>query len=329
MSSSNKLRLGLSLLAIAAGAVLPGASVASAAAINNGSFETGDLSGWLTHNESGAGDWFVESADEAEGEGWPPPQGNFFAKTFEVGEDTPILYQDVSLEAGYTHRLSMTLYYGSEGEIIVPEPNTLASDHSAPDNQQFRVDVIKPSAPIQSLAPGDILATVFANHTGDPQFMEPEKFSVDLTPFAGQTVRLRLANAVQDAPFSAAADAVSIVSTALLAPPAPAPAPSNAIARGKLTLNQSNGTGKLAIVAPGPGTLVEVGKGKTRKVKKASLAVTAAGTVKLPLNPTGAGKRILNSTGKLKTRIDVTFTPTGGTAATQTYKVTLKKTLKK
>ena len=59
------------------------------------------------------------------------------------------------------------------------------------------------------------------------------------------------------------------------------------------------------------------------------MTVTAAGTVKLPLNPNGAGKKALNSNGKLKTGIAVTFTPTGGTAATQTYKVTLKKNLAK
>ena len=105
--------------------------------------------------------------------------------------------------------------------------------------------------------------------------------------------------------------------------------PSNAITRGKLTLNKSNGTGKLAITVPGPGTLVAIGKGKTKKVKRATVAASAAGTVKLPLKPTGAGKKVLNANGKLKTRVDVTFTPTGGLAATQTYKVTLKKNLKK
>ena len=328
MSSSNQLRLGLSLLAIAVGAALPGIGVASAATIANGGFETGDLSGWQTQNESGAGAWFVESAGEAEMEGWPPPQGNFFAKTFEEDPDTPILYQDISLEPGYTHRLSMTLYYASEAEIVVPEPDTLASDHTAPENQQFRVDVIKPSAPLESLNPSDILATVFANHNGDPEAMLPRKFSVDLTPFAGQTVRLRLANAVQDSAFFAAVDAVSIT-TALPPAPLPPPAPSNAFLRGKLTLNRNQGTGKLALVVPGSGTLTAVGRGKRKKVKRANLTVAAAGTVQLPLKPSGGGKKILNSKGKLKTGLDITFTPTGGMAATQTYKVTLKKTLEK
>lgn len=327
MSSSNKLRLGLSLIAIAAGAAMPGTGVASAATIANGGFETGDVSGWQFQNESGAGDWFAESAAEAEMEGWPPPQGNFFAKTDEEDPDTPILYQDIALEPGYTHRLSMTLYYSSEGEIVVPEPDTLASDHTAPKNQQFRVDVIKPSAPLETLAPSDILATVFANHNGDPEAMLPQRFSVDLTPFAGQTVRLRLANAVQDTVFNAAVDAVSITSTP--PPPPLLPAPSSTFLRGKLTLNKKQGTGKLAIVVPGSGMLTAEGKGKKQKLKRENLTVSAAGTVQLPLLPNGAGKKVLNAKGKLKTGLDVTFTPTGGTAATQTYKVTLKKNLPK
>jgi hypothetical protein len=131
---------------------------------------------------------------------------------------------------------------------------------------------------------------------------------------------------VTEGVFNTGLDEVSITSTPL--PPSPLPTPSNAITRGKLTLNKSKETGKLAINLPGPGTLVAIGKGKKKQVRKVNLTVTAAGTVKLPLNPTGVGKKMLNSTGKLKTGIDITFTPNGGTAATQTYKVTLKKTLK-
>jgi hypothetical protein len=149
--------------------------------------------------------------------------------------------------------------------------------------------------------------------------MAPTVFTADLTPFAGQTVRLRTAVAAGDYYFYGAIDAASITSIP----------PNSTITRGKLTLNKSNGTGKLAIIVPGAGTLTAVGKGKTKKVKRANLTVTAAGTVKLPLKPTGAGKKVLGSNGKLKTRVDVTFTPTGGIATTQTYKVTLKKNLKK
>jgi len=80
---------------------------------------------------------------------------------------------------------------------------------------------------------------------------------------------------------------------------------------------------------PGPGTLTAVAKGKKGKVRKAVVNATTAGIVKVPLNPNSAGRKVLNEKGKLKAQIGVTFPPTGGFAATQTYKVTLKKTLKK
>ena len=72
---------------------------------------------------------------------------------------------------------------------------------------------MKPTAPIESLNPADILTTVFANKAGDPQSMAPTALQADLSPFAGQTVRLRIANAVNDSVFNAAVDAVSIAST--------------------------------------------------------------------------------------------------------------------
>jgi hypothetical protein len=296
---------------------------ASAATVVNGDFETGNLEGWQVQGTSEAGNWFAYS-----GEGLgvvAPPSGNFAVVSNEIEQDSIFLYQDIALEPFFSHRLSLFVYYHSVAPILVPEPNTLQLNAAA-ENQQMRVDVIKPTANLESLASADILTTVFANKDGDPEDMSPTRLSVDLTPFAGQTVRLRVANVIQENVFNASIDGVSITSTPT--PSAPFP-PSNAITRGKLTLKKSNGTGKLAINVPGPGTLVAIGKGKKKKLRKANLSVTAAGTVKLPLNPNGVGKKVLNSNGKLKTGVDVTFTPTGGTAATQTYKVTLKKNLAK
>jgi hypothetical protein len=51
--------------------------------------------------------------------------------------------------------------------------------------------------------------------------------------------------------------------------------------------------------------------------------------LKVPLNPTGVGRKALKRKGKLKAQLEVTFTPTGGLPNTQIYKVTLKKTLKR
>jgi len=200
---------------------------------------------------------------------------------------------------------------------VVPSPETLALGPEM--NQHVRVDVVKPSAPLDTVAPGDILATLYVSKNGDPEALAPTRLTADLTPFAGQTIRLRVATSVTLGPINSGLDGVTITNTA----------PSNAISRGKLTLNKAKGTGSLAINVPGPGTLLEIAKGKKKKIKRTEVAATGAGTVQLQLKPTFAGRKILKAKGRLKTRVDVFFTPTGGTAGAQTYEVTLKRNLRK
>ena len=307
------------LAAIAALALALPAS-AGAATVVNGDFETGNLTGWLAYNSTNAGNWFVFSAAQAAEEKVPPPiAGNFSAYTTEEFPDTAILYQDVALEPFSTHQLSLTAGYQSSTPIVAPNSLAVGTLPKSPENQQLRIDVMKPTAPIESVDPSDILATLFANKTGDSQVMTPTQFTANLSAFAGQTVRIRVANAVGDSEFNTVLDNVSIAS---------APIP-NTISRGKLALNKKKGTGKLTINVPGPGTLTAVSKGKKKRIKAVNLTATAAGALKVALNPTGAGRKALNNKGKLKVQLAVTFTPTGGLANTQTYKVTLKKTLKK
>lgn len=313
----HKSLLKLALAAIAACAfMLP--SGASAATVVNGDFETGNLTGWQQYNSTPEGEWFVYSAAEAGG--FFAPTGNFAAVDEENDPDTAILYQDVALEPFSTHQLSMTIAYESQAPIIVPPSGTLAvSPGPGNQNQQLRVDVMKPTAPIESISPSDILATLFANKTGDTEKLNPTQLTADLSAFAGQTVRIRIANAVGDSYFNTMVDNVAIAS---------APIP-NAISRGKLALNKKKGTGKLAINVPGPGTLTAVSKGNRKTIKTVTLTATAAGALQVPLNPTGFGRKALKNKGKLKAQLEVTFTPTGGAPNTQLYKVTLKKTLKK
>jgi hypothetical protein len=343
------------VVAVVAAVALAIPAASSAATVVNGDFEAGNLSGWQVYNSTNRGNWFAYSGTktpilereekEAEEEEivilppppfFPPPQGSWAAVTDEEEPDTAILYQDIALEPYYTHQLTMTLYYRSFAPIFVPSPDTLSvtnlPEPMEPDestNQQLRVDVMKPTAPVESLNPSDILATLFASKTGDPESMAPTQLSADLTPFAGQTVRLRIANAVDDDVFNAAVDAVSITSTP----------PNNVFKKGKLKLNKSNGTGTLTVTVPGAGvlTLTDAAatkkataskKGKKKLVKPATLKPTAAGTVKVALKPTGAGKKILRKKGKLKIKASLSFTPTGGTASTQSLKATLKMKLK-
>jgi hypothetical protein len=59
-------------------------------------------------------------------------------------------------------------------------------------------------------------------------------------------------------------------------------------------------------------------------VKKATRAARAAGPLKLPVVPTGAGLSYLKAKHSLRAKVAVTFTPTGGTAKTVTKTVVLK-----
>lgn len=266
-----------------------------------------------------------------------PPQGSWAAVSDEEDPDTAILYQDIVLEPYWTHQLTMTFYYNSLAPIFVPSPDTLSSggpkiiiigEEPEPVNQQVRVDVMKPTAPIDSVNPSDILTTLFASKNGDPESMAPTQLSANLTPFAGQTVRLRIANAVGDNIFNAGVDAVSITSTP----------PNNIFKKGKLKLNKSNGTGTLSVTVPGAGVLsladaaatkkATASKARKKLVKPATLKPTAAGTVKVHVKPTGAGKMTLKEKGKLKIKATLSFTPTGGIASAQALKSTLQMKLK-
>jgi len=338
-------RLAKLLIAAIACCALLGAGSAGAATVVNGGFETGNFEGWQVLHTTEAGNWFVYSGDEtpiakAEREEeekeleeceeeedpppcplledhkfFPPPSGNFAAATDEEFVSSLVLYQDVALEPYFSHQLAMTLYYKSDAPILVPNPDTLEVNFGPDENQQLRVDVIRPDGPLFSLSPSDILATVFANKSGDPTTMAPTGFTADLSAFAGQTVRIRIANAVHDDLFNAGVDDVAIASTP----------PSNVIKKGKLKLNKKKGTAKLKVTVPGPGVLSTALK---KKVKKTTVNATAAGTVTLPLKAIGKGLKTLNKNGKLKLKLPVTFTPTGGTAGTQKFGLTLKKSLK-
>jgi hypothetical protein len=103
--------------------------------------------------------------------------------------------------------------------------------------------------------------------------------------------------------------------------------PSNTFTLGKATLNKRKGTATITATVPNPGQLTASGKG----VKAAGAAVTSkavgAGTVKLKIRAKGKKKAKLNDTGKVKLNAQISYTPTGGTAATLSRKVKLKKIL--
>jgi CubicO group peptidase (beta-lactamase class C family) len=174
-------------------------------------FESGMLTGWKTVG-GGAGGWFVyangsKAPDAARSDpNVPfdvpdPPQGKFAAVSDTNGPGTRILYRDVKLDGRF--RLRLSVFYSGVGGFS--SPNTLAYDEPGA-NQQFRIDLVALSAPIDSVAPDDVLVNVFKTSAGDPDRLEPSTVSVDVSRWAGHTVRLRLATTDNSGPLRAGVD---------------------------------------------------------------------------------------------------------------------------
>jgi hypothetical protein len=313
-------------------------SSAAAATVVNGDFEAGTLNGWQVQNfptpSSPENNWFAYTGTTAPSSGNSipaPPQGNFAAISDQGGAGTHVLYQDVALEPYYRHSLSLIAYYHSHAPIAVPTPDTLSFTGGPGEttveqpNQQYRIDVMKPTAPILSVNPADILAVVFGTKVGAPEEMGPTQFTADLSAFAGQTVRLRFVEVDNQLFFNAGVDAVGIASTA----------PSNAFSFGKVTRNRKKGTASVPVVVPGAGVVTAVdarlaqastsaSKAAKPLVKSATLTAAAQGTLTLTVKPTKAARKVLKRKHKVKVKVVVSFTPTGGLAASQTLSLVLR-----
>jgi hypothetical protein len=189
---------------------------ASAAEVENGSFETGDFEGWTVEvDPSSAGDWFVYTGTTppiGETVLFEPPCGDFAAVTAQGDPSSQVLYQDLVLEEGMIHTLSMQLSTVNDAEDWVnPDPDTLAIDN--PPNQQYRVEIIDPEADPFTVDPADILLEIFRTEPGDPVAMDWTEFAdIDLSEFAGETVRLRFAEADTEGFLNAGADCIELVS---------------------------------------------------------------------------------------------------------------------
>ncbi len=325
-------RFGIAV-AILACAVLAGPGAARAANVVNGDFENGSLQGWQVHRLTEAGNWFAYEGGEepiVNKRGTEPihhpPRGRYAAIADEANPDTLVLSQNIALQPGLDHRLSLLAYYDSYKPIAVPSPDTLSVDGEAlggQANQQFRIDVMRPGAPIESIDPTDILLTVFRTQPGDPKSMGPTRLTANLSQFAGQTVRLRVATAAHEEVLAGGVDAVSIVSTV----PGTSPHPGGGggggkhqFGIGKAIANRRNGSVVLPVRVPGPGRVAA----KAAKVRQTSARAAGEQTVRLRLRPTAAARRTLGREHRLRIRVAVTYTPAGERPETVTVPVVFK-----
>jgi hypothetical protein len=314
-------RIGLVLASAAA--LLAGASTAQAANVVNGDFETGTLSGWTVNSTSasGTGYWFNYSGTVAPLTGAAlsstvsaPPQGTYAALADQVSPGRRILYLVVALDPvgpGESLKLSLFAYYkAQQGALSNPTPDSLDPTAPGSPNEQYRIDVMSPSAPLTSIDPADVLINVFRTRAGDPQSMAPTTLTADLTPYAGQTVRLRFAEVDNAGVLNASTDDVRIEKVS----------PDPTIQFSPPTRNRENGTATLPTAVNGAGTLELTGEGVATQTVQAN----AAGTFDMPVVPVNPLKAKVKKNRSGKANIVVKFTASSGKTVSDKRRVHLR-----
>jgi hypothetical protein len=194
-------------IALFLGVAPPSSAVVVRRLVANGTFETGDHTGWGI-SDRGSGTWQVyEHRQDILPPVISPPEGDFAIASRQGGPGSHILHQRVRLPEGGQHRLKFILWYRSRGRITTPD--TLS--HEAGPNQQFRMDILKPGAALRTMDPAKILATAFRTRAGDPRMLDQCTISLDLSSLAGRLVRLRFAEVDTEGFFNVVIDWVRIV----------------------------------------------------------------------------------------------------------------------
>jgi hypothetical protein len=188
-------------------------ALAGGGPIKNGSFEKGSLRGWKV-DQGNNGKWLVYSGTKnlCGGPAEPPAGGTYAAATDQGDPGVHILYQDIAIPQmadGAVISLVLTLAYDS-GSAFFPQKNFDVSHPKTNPNQQFRIDLMKPSAPLKSLDKNDIRATVFKTQSADLTSLGWTPVGLDVTSFQGKTVRLRLVEADNQGCLTAMIDDVGL-----------------------------------------------------------------------------------------------------------------------
>ena len=121
----------------------------------------------------------------------------------------PIRYQDVTLPAAY-HVWLKARYYFANYHTAYINPVDFSTAHP---NQQVRIDIMYPAAPLDDLGSG-VLRNLVSTGPGTPPFVGPNPTRWEVTGFAGQTVRIRIAVVTTEAPLVVCIDGVSAFASA-------------------------------------------------------------------------------------------------------------------
>jgi hypothetical protein len=180
--------------------------------VENGSFETGDFTGWTDDSTSPFGIWFIYSASDFESV-LPPPVGEYAALTAQEQESAMILYQDIAVPAGAQVSCSVIVYVENTalGGYVIGDG--LTTDEV---NQQMRIDLMDPEADPYDTGAG-VLENLFQTLPGDSNSIGYTTLDFDLTPYASETVRFRAAVVVTEGPLNGSIDDLSCVTQPVVA----------------------------------------------------------------------------------------------------------------
>jgi hypothetical protein len=195
---------------------LIGATVASAATVHNGSFENG-FDGW-NRDSLGGGSWAAKINPGSEAQmTQAPPKGKKAAYASQGEPSSNVLYQDVDLRANRDHKLIVWVAYKCKADDFVTPDSLEIGPLGSPKrggepvpNEQFRIDVMDPEAPVRSVESDDVLESVFRTEVGDPLRRRWFKVHANLSSFAGETVRLRFAEVDNVDYFTVGVDGVKV-----------------------------------------------------------------------------------------------------------------------
>ncbi|NEQ51333.1 MAG: hypothetical protein F6K11_14530 [Leptolyngbya sp. SIO3F4] len=192
--------------------------VARAASITNGGFNA-DLSGWTIVEQPGAsGSWFSTEGGFSALGSQPiiaPSEGTRYVHSAQTGPTSQVLFQDIVLEADTEHLLSFD-WYAQDWSNRFSDAGTL--DFTGADNQHLRVDLV--STDFSDWFGPDSSNGLLSNILAPVAQISPvdswNSLDFDLTPWAGQSVRLAFRQVDNQLFFNAGVDDVSILSTPII-----------------------------------------------------------------------------------------------------------------
>lgn len=163
--------------------------------IVNGSFETGDFTGWRIDQLNSFGSWYVYSGDTTPISSktfLSPPSEAYAAISDETNPSSMVLYQDVTLPPHKKCVLTLIYYYLNFYDGFL-NPQTLTDLDLTNPNQQLRIDLMSPSSDPFSVEPGDVLENLLSTPPGTPLVQGYTQLTADLSKYEGQKIRLRFA----------------------------------------------------------------------------------------------------------------------------------------